>query len=257
MSLNDEPIEVRKQYLKIAADYAMPIAWADKEKILNNGTAFVLHTGTNTFVVTAAHVYEGYLAAKAEGSVAACQLMEIDFELEQRLICARSSGDMDIATFAIDNNEIKSLGKNVLFGSQSTWPPKKPNEQEAIVVAGFPGIERIEIKKRNYSFGVHCFNTPASSIGPRHFGCSFDRQYWVDVFGHGLPEELYDLGGISGAPALALEKSKSGIISWRLAGIVYQATASEVMGEILLVHHACFINPDGAIEVDILKCENH
>ena len=247
MSIGNESEEVRNEYLKIAGNYSIPIFWTDSKDVPSNGTAFVLNTGQNTFVVTAAHVYEDYITAKAEGTIIPCQLSNIEFDLEERRISNNDSESMDIATFSISDDEITSLNKSVLHGSQSSWPPAQPNVGEAVVVAGYPGIETIEKKEHEYSFGLHCFNTPVSSVSPRHFGCSFERQYWVDVFGQGLPEELYDLGGISGAPALALVKSDSGIVSWRLAGVVYEAKASETLGEIILAHHAEYINPDGTV----------
>ena len=246
MTIGDESVEVQKEFLKIAATYSLPLFWTNSKKVLNNGTAFVLNTGQNTFVVTAAHVYENYIKAKDKGEASNCQLSNIEFELEERRISNNRSGSMDIATFSISAKEIKSLDKSVLQGNQKSWPPARPNKEEAIVVAGYPGIERIEEKECN--FGLHCFNTPVSSVSERHFGCSFERQHWVDLFGNGLPEDLYNLGGISGAPALALDKSEGGVVSWRLAGVVYEAKASEVLGEILLMHHAEYINSDGTVK---------
>lgn len=247
MSIGDETEEVQKEYLKIAGSYSVPIFWTDSNKVLSNGTAFVLNTGESTFVVTAAHVYEGYIKAKEEGKTTNCQLSNIEFNLEERRISDNASESMDIATFSITEQEIESLDICVLHGSQKSWPPARPNEGEAIVVAGYLGIERIEEKKQECNFGLHCFNTPASSVSERHVGCSFERQYWVDIIGNGLPEQLYNLGGISGAPAITLEKSENDVVSWRLVGVVYQAEASDTLGEILLIHHAEYINSDGTV----------
>lgn len=247
MTVGNEPKEVQKEYLKIASSYSIPIFWTDSKKVVSNGSAFILNTGQNIFVVTAAHVYDNYIKAKTEGRISSCQLSNIEFELEKRRISNNDSKSMDIATFVISDDEIKSLGKNILHGSQSVWPPAQPNEGEVVVVAGYPGLERLEEKDHECSFGLYCFNTPVSSVSGRHFGCSFERKYWVDLFGNGLPEEFYNLGGISGAPVLALEKSSESIVSWRLAGVVYEAKASEVLGEILLVHHAKYINSDGTV----------
>ena len=248
MFVGNETEEVQKAYLKLAASYSIPIFWTDSRQVISNGTAFILNTGENVFVVSAAHVYEDYIRAKTEGTIYTCQLLNIEFHLEERRISNNGSASMDIATFEISGDEIDSLGKCVLHGSQGSWPPVRPKEGEAVVVAGYPGIERLEGKVLECSFGLHCFNTPASSISDRHFGCSFERKYWVDLFGNGLPGELYDLGGLSGAPVLALEKSSENIVSWRLAGVVYEARASEVLGEILFVHHAEYINSDGTVE---------
>jgi len=251
MPINSESKEIQKEYLKIAASYSIPLFWGVKNGTTWNveyaGTAFVLDTGTQTFVVTAAHVYETYLARKKLGLRCDSQLSNISFELEERLISCLGHKIMDIATFKITNDEISRLNKNVLHGSNDTWPPRRPVENQAVVIAGFPGLERQQVAESEYSFALHCFNTPVSSISDRHFGCSFERQYWVDIYDNGLPAENYDLGGISGAPALALEKSASGIVSWRLAGVVYEAKASEVLGEILFVHHSESISATGII----------
>ena len=245
--LGDEPLEVQRELLKIAAMYSIPIFWGTKEtsQVNNNGTAFILDTGEKRFVVTAAHVYESYLEKKSRGLIDGCQLSNLPFELEEKRISTCSSSSMDIATFDITEQEIQSLKKNVLHGNQRTWPPKKPKTNEAVVIAGFPGHERLKVSNNGYSFGLYCFNTPVSSISDRHFGCALERKYWVELFQLELPEEGYDMGGISGAPALALDSSSAGIVSWRLAGVVYNSSVK--LGEIVLVHHAAFIKSDGTV----------
>jgi len=239
------------ELLKTAASYSIPLFWGVKNNgqsvVANNGTAFILNTGKRTFVVTAAHVYEAYIKSINSGEGEKSQLANIEFDLSERLISCIGSSIIDIATFEITPQEISTLGKSVLFGSNSVWPPSKCFEGQAIVIAGFPGLERMQIVNKSYSFGAHCFNTPASSVSERHFGCSLDRKHWIDLFGKGFPEKNFDLGGISGAPALALEESTQGIISWRLAGIVYEANASELMGEIVFSYHTKFIGELGAI----------
>jgi len=249
MTLEEEPEEVLKQYLAIATSYSIPIFWGNSDSGINsNGTAFILDTGERTFVVTAAHVFRSYVEQKQNGEVDFCQLSEIDFDLESRLISIPESEEIDIATFDISQEEIKQVGANTLRGSNQSWPPSRPSENNMVVVSGFPGLERLRKEDDYYSFGYYCFNTPINSISNRHFGCSFDRKYWKDALGKGFPPENYDMGGISGAPAIALVKSEAEVVSWRLAGIVYEATASEMLGEIMFAHHADLIDPDGMVK---------
>ena len=251
MNMEEESVEVLNEYLKIASSYSIPIFWGRRRgstwEVQNNGTAFILDTGAHKFVVTAAHVYQSYLKAKEAGLTDESQLSNIGFEMESRLISIPKNNDIDIATFEISDSEISRLGKSVLHGSNSTWPPSKPKEGESIVVSGFPGAERQYRIEHAFSFGVYCFNTPVSSLSSRHIGCSLERKYWRDIFGRGFPPENYDMGGVSGAPALALEKSEAGIVSWRLVGIVYEANASELLGEILFAHHSEFIDKNGVV----------
>lgn len=246
-----ENTNLRLELLKTAANYSIPIFWGVQNNgelvVENNGTAFILNTGKRTFVVTAAHVYESYVKALKSGNCSKSQLSNLAFDLSERLISCVGSSAIDIATFEITAPEILNLDKSVLYGSNSAWPPLSCFEGQAIVVAGFPGLERVHVDNKSYSFGVHCINTPASSVSERHFGCGLDRKYWVDLFGKGFPERNYDFGGLSGAPALALEESSEGIISWRLAGVVYEASASELMGEIVFVHHSKYISELGDI----------
>ncbi|WP_299948289.1 hypothetical protein [uncultured Microbulbifer sp.] len=251
MNMEAESQQVLNEYLKIATSFSIPIFWGKRRgstwKILNNGTAFILDTGADKFVVTAAHVYRSYLKAKGAGQTDESQLSNIGFEMESRLISIPQNNDIDIATFKISDPEISRLGKNVLRGGNLTWPPSKPNEGEAIIVSGFPGAERQHRIGHAFSFGTYCFNTPVSSVSSRHIGCSLERKYWRDTFGRGFPPENYDMGGVSGAPALALEKSEAGIISLQLAGIVYEARASELIGEIFFAHHSEFIDKNGVV----------
>ncbi len=111
------------------------------------------------------------------------------------------------------------------------------------MVAGFPGIEREKISQKHYSLGSVCFSAPVDSVSDRNLGIAPDRSQWVDLIGRGIPTKSYDFGGLSGAPALALVKSDGGIVSWRLAGIVYEALG----GEIVMVHHGDLIEADGTV----------
>lgn len=246
-TIGDEPIEVRAEYLKIAANYALPIYWAEAGYVLHNGTAFVLNTGDRIFGVTAAHVYSAYVNDKDNGLTQICCLSNLEIPLEDRLISIGNGEEIDIATFELNEKEIQSLRDNILSGNQSVWPPQLPKEGEAVVIAGFPGVEIVELAEFRYSFGVSCFNTPISSVSENQFGCAFDRKNWEDIFGNGLPKVNYNLGGVSGAPVLALIISDSNLVTWRLAGVVSQAGASDLLGEIVFVNHARLIDSRGAI----------
>lgn len=37
-------------------------------------------------------------------------------------------------------------------------------------------------------------------------------------------------------------------MSWRLAGVVYEAVATDIIGEIMLVHHADLIDINGKVK---------
>lgn len=252
MSRINEPEEVLKQYLRIASSYTMPIFWGSIEGgVCANGSAFVLDTGSRKMVVTAAHVYRSYLQSKKEGKAPICQLKTIHYDLEEHIISVPVSNDVDIATFKVSERELSLLEANILRGSNSAWPPPRPVEGNMVVVSGFPGVERAQKQQDYFCFGYYSFNTPINTVSDRHFGCSFEREFWVDTLGKGFPPENYDMGGISGAPAVALIKSEKEIVSWRLAGIVYEAVATEMLGEIMFAHHADLIEADGTVKTNV------
>ena len=76
---------------------------------------------------------------------------------------------------------------------------------------------------------------------------AFDFSYkdMIDRFCNGLPTEGYDLGGISGAPLLTVVDNKSGLQTWRLAGVIYEASPN--LG-IIYATPADFILADGRIK---------
>lgn len=241
-----------KELHKIACAYSHTLFWALRGddglwKIEANGTAFVLDCCGKPFLVTAAHVYEGYLAdLNKYGDRVFGSLGSIPFQMEERLIDYLGSEKLDVATFEITAEEIAKSGKNVLVGGQKSWPPDPVKEGEGVLFAGFPGTERMEQQtKLECNFGLYSAISPVSSVSERHFGCAFDRSEWLDTLGNGLPEAGYDLGGISGCPVLALKESPAGVISWSLAGVGYNAASA--LGEIFLAHHARAINPDGTL----------
>lgn len=246
-TLGDEPKEVQAQYLKIAARYALPIFWGSGGDVAHNGTAFVLNTGEKVFGVTAAHVYHEYVKDFEAGNTAICQFGELEIPLQQRLISIGKRDSIDIATIELTASEVRRLSDRVLTGDHSTWPPGAPAIGQAAVVAGYPGVERIRRDRFDYSFGTACFNTPVSSVSEHQFVCVLERKEWIDVFGKGLPPENFNLAGISGAPVLTLIQTESGLAVWRLAGIAYQAVASELLGEVLVVNHGKLIGSDGKV----------
>jgi hypothetical protein len=88
-----------------------------------------MRRGTGPFLVTANHVYQGFLDAKNERPDAVCIVSDVRFDLAARHIA--SDPAYDIATFRVAHDEISKLanianGKIILTGSQASWPPPPP-----------------------------------------------------------------------------------------------------------------------------------
>ena len=246
-----------KRLLRAACEYSIPIFWSSLKKgkwsVDSNGTAFILDCGKGPFLVTAAHVYESYLKRLSEGIDVWPQINDITFQMEERVIGYLGSETLDIVTFTISSKEIGLIKRRVLKGNKSPWSAPSAREKDGALFVGFPGLQRTDESEHECGFGFFASLNPISSVSERHFGCVFDRSKWVDAFGNGFPDDGYDLGGISGAPVLIVEESEAGILSWRLGGVVYNA--SNVLGEIMLAHHAKFIAEDGKLNSPNLQIQ--
>ena len=217
-------------------------------EVFSSGTAFILNLGEGPFLVTAAHVYEGYLEAKNQNIFFKSTLGDLEFDFEKNLRCTLGSGVLDIATFNISNAEIERLGKQTAYSNFDEMEGVI-EEFDGVILCGFPGNERLHTGKQEYEFGLYVALTPVSSSSHRHFGCVFNRGSWVDTIGKGLAAEGYNLGGMSGGPAFRLRESSVGIVSWEFSGVIYDATNS--LGEIVLIHHGHFIFPSGQLNPPI------
>lgn len=236
--------EFGKVLLKNMINYVTSVAWGEFSggdfKIDNNGTAFFLNLGAGPFFVTAAHVYEGYLLAKSKNPNLRCVLGSVEIDLEARCKGFLGSKVVDIATFHIEPNELEQTKKHICYGSS-----KRVVEGSAVLIGGFPGREREKVDAQEYSFGLYAALTAVNSSSDRHFGCVLDRASWVDTLGQGLPDVGYDMGGMSGGPAFLFQESAEGVITWDLAGVIYNS--STAIGEVLFCYHSEFIEQDGSL----------
>jgi len=220
----------------------------EKDKLtpleFRQGSVFFLDCGRGPFAVTAGHVFDQWVRDRAERRIRGYQIGNLGFDLEERLIDSGADRKIDIATFRISPAEIAALGKRVVSGTDGAWPAP-PNVGEAVYFGGFPGAERIEIAPLEYSFGLHSGMVPLTDFTDHQLGCSFDRRYWVDVRGQGLPPVGYDLGGVSGGPMLQ-PVYQDGAWGWRLVGVISEAIMMQEFERITAVR-AHYILPTGHI----------
>src|SRR6266700_777545 len=73
---------------------------------IRNGSIFFLGIGERLFAVTAAHVLDGYLAAKRKSSSTICRIGNLEFDPESRLISRGTSAD--VATFEFSYAELRA-----------------------------------------------------------------------------------------------------------------------------------------------------
>jgi hypothetical protein len=208
------------------------------------GSMFFLDCGRRPFAVTAAHVFDEFLHDRETHLVRGCQIGNVGFNPEDRLITSGTQLGIDIATFRVMPEEIAATGKRVVQGTDGPWPPP-PNVGEAVFFGGFPGVERIPIAPNEISFGLHSAMVPLTDFTDYQLCARMEHEYRVDVRGLGLPPEGYDLGGVSGGPMLQ-PVYRDGVWGWRLVGVVSEAIAVQDFERITAVR-THYILPDGRL----------
>jgi hypothetical protein len=245
-----------------AAAHVVWIFWTrdtdQPTEILDQGSAFILDRGGGPLLVTAAHVYRGYLRDRERHGALYCQVSNCKVnDLSAHLISCGNLGrpldepdkDADIATFRLPPGAVERIGKVPILAQHTNWPAP-PSINENVMLAGFPGNERIIEAVDEINFGIYSAMTPVTSITEHQISCRFNRDYWIDAHGHGLPPLGYGLGGISGGPLLVPD-FRDGEWFWRLGGVISQAPGDrkpeDVWLESVVCHRAEYIQPDGTI----------
>jgi hypothetical protein len=211
---------------------------------IRNGSVFFLGIGDKLFAVTAAHVFQGYLAAKRKSSDTICRICNLEIDLESRLIDSRH--DIDIATFRFGYDELRALSprKQAIRGHPDYWPPPHPFSGQAVIVSGFPGSLRLWTTWRSISFGLYTGQLRVNNASDWSVTCPFERECWIDTVGHGLPPRGLDLGGISGGP-LMMPMERNGAWTLELGGVVVEAPSGRF--ETIVSAPAHLIARDGTI----------
>jgi hypothetical protein len=234
------------------AEHVSWLFWRYESKVLNTslfpaqGSIFFLDCGRGPFAVTADHVYEGFLEDRDAYRVRSCQIGNVAFNPEERLIARGKNLGIDIATFEVTPEEIAATGKRVIKGIDGPWPPP-PQPKEIVFFGGFPGNERDVINRNEVVFGLHSAMPGLTSFTDRQLCCQLDRSSWIDVRGLGLPPVGYELGGVSGGPMLKPIFVDSAW-TWRLVGVVSEAKSIEGF-ERVTAERAHFILPSGKLSL--------
>jgi hypothetical protein len=242
--------------LMFATSLTSPLFWIVRENNgykVRNGSVFFLDAGKGSFGVTANHVLKGLAKDRETKAIVTCQIgSEILFD-ESRVIDAQEG--IDIATFRVTDDEIKSVGKFPYLGYQGKWPPAPPQQDRGVFYSGFPGTETILLAPSEVSFGAAPCGGVASSISDRDVSSLIARSNLIDVMGGGPLPPRYNFQGLSGGPMLAVVE-QNGLRLNRLAGVIIQgpntlpddANESIEGFEVVKARRAHFIRPDGTLD---------
>jgi len=249
-----------KYELQLVNSFNAPLFWTIRKEDgtlgFRNGTAFFLNAGQRPFGVTAWHVVEGWKRSRAEQGGERLQLAgdqnSLAIDWAARVIDEDPA--IDIATFFLTDDEVKSLGKTVMTGAQKRWPPQPPPKDCVLYYCGFPAVGTRQHPLGGPLFGALPGMGTATSVSDKRISILLEREYLVPLLGGGIPPENFDFGGVSGGPVIKIVETS--IRSYALAGIVYQGpnTTNDpdqaIPGfELISARHAHFILPDGRLDL--------
>lgn len=204
---------------QLVVSFAAPLFWYDEQApleqgLLGNGTVFFVELPKRLIGVTADHVVEECLSKQEGNSDVTSAIFAKPFPLRERMIARDSK--LDVATFAIEREELESFGNKWAHRPSYDWPPPPPQVDRGVLFTGFPKVLReergIELVWSTYT-GLQI----AQVVEDDRILVQYEREYFIDPLGRGIPPEGLWIGGMSGCPLFALWEKP--IEHLRLAGV--------------------------------------
>jgi hypothetical protein len=230
-------------YRAILRACCAPIYWFDLEdtqaRILNNCTLTFVQTPDRLIGITAAHVIRGYLSDYNTHKIA----LQVFDALVEYLDIIDISDENDIATISVDNELLDKIGKEIV--PLTCWPPREPQEGRGIMLAGYPGVDRIVPEHLEVDWGLFTALGVARRVTETQITWLVERDHVVkaDVIPTLPPHRT--LGGISGGPLIAFFETSNFLSYYVIAAIVSQAHEGL---EYVVAKRADCIRADGTIE---------
>jgi hypothetical protein len=203
------------------------------------GSAFFVRTPTGILGITAGHVVDGFIAARRERADIAATLGGLTFDLEKSIIDRGRS--VDIFTFRVSEAELSVVGFRPL---ENAWPPAVPASNGIVLLAGWPGHERVV--GEHVTGGLYI---GWGSAGVSHLQLTIRVDHEKGTFSPlpkvPLPPPGFEFGGISGGPVMLIDAGddRPGI-KWRVAAVIKEGKPDY---NLIVATRADVINDDGRI----------
>lgn len=219
---------------ELVRSHAAPIWWWDDSQkdacVAHSGTITFVGVGQRTLGITANHVVQAYLRDKAANAEIKCQIGSVRVELENYIACTLPA--LDLA--AIELSPILLPATRALVHAPAVWPVEALEEDELVIMGGYPGDRRVEHAQALTTDFV-AFIGRVSSASETHAAVLLNLQhsYWPQGVSLGHDP---DLGGMSGGPVFRLRTNP--IESLEFAGVIYESSRTF---EIVRARHASLL----------------
>lgn len=192
--------QVGREMTVLIHRYVRPLTFGDgpplaPDSLTVGGTVTFLKTDRRCFGVTNRHVVESFREMTRARAKTHCQLDEMLFDPDARLI--DEDIDLDIATLDVSESEIASIGATAFSPTQ--WPQGEPEVGEFAIAVGYPGRLKFLDSPMQMAFTYIGVVVPITSVNESMIELQFDRKYWVAEKGSIDWSTFKDFGGFSGA----------------------------------------------------------
>jgi hypothetical protein len=230
------------------------VLYNDREpwpKSLSGGTCFILRFDQGLIGVTADHVIAAFEEDKRENVDTRCLLRTVPFDLLGAVL-ARDA-DLDIATFAVTEDDLAGSKAVELDCRATNWPPPVPNQGDPVSFGGFPGDIAKESQHFNVTFGAFVSLTMIQDVTQRDIIATYEPARDSRILAAPeLPELGANLSGCSGGPVL-VHYERNGLHRWFPVGMMVEGPKDQGTGisaefDILRFRRIHFIQPNGFIE---------
>lgn len=239
---NEKLGRIKNELIPIFQNYIVPIFILPSQSscglidVITNGTGFLLNLHGKYLLVTCSHVWEEFIHLNSpNATIGAAMGNNKLFNLSKQLPIANSK-ERDIAIFDVSHHVVNEKFGNKSFYVPQTWPPRRPKENDLVLVLGYPGMFRQPTQGNiNIVFILDFIrNISDNTITLRDENNERKMICYNDL----LPD-LNDFGGFSGAPAFAQYDEDK----WTFIGIMYEG-AYQIYDSpvgIISITHADFI----------------
>lgn len=180
------------------------------------GSAFLIRTSSRVIGVTAKHVVTSYAKARDAAKDLMATLGGLNIDLQERVItCGRC---VDVATFVVEEIELPKIGFQPI---EAAWPPAVPLDNGDVLLAGWPGQERI-VGADRMTGGIYVgWGTARVTDRQITVRVDHDRGAIPPLPSVPLPPPGFDFGGISGGPLMTISVEGTSVV-WRLGGVIVE-----------------------------------
>lgn len=180
---------------------------------LRGGSCFAIRTSDRLFAVTAAHVIREYQATNAKGPGLIVQLCDSLIDVDAAIIAI--DDELDVATFALTEEQLKATRQEAFNNVGADWPPPKPEAGDMIGLIGFPEVMREKVSSQQSIFAAWATFEFLQDISDRELVISVDPgQNDYAVMETGMPPVDLNLSGASGGPAVLYRVADHVVSCW-------------------------------------------